>query len=77
MNRLSFGKRQMIQMKLAILLNDNFRMERLHNQNSVSHILRFDKRGKGGMDVCRLGGTDSVDSITRPVRRSNRNPCGR
>jgi len=51
MNCLSFGKRQMVQLKPAILLNDNFRMERLHNQRSLTHILRFDKRGKGGMDI--------------------------
>jgi hypothetical protein len=37
----------MVQVKLAILFNDRFRMERLHNEKSLTHILRFDKRGKG------------------------------
>ncbi len=59
MNRLSFGKRHMVQVKLAILFNHNFRMERLHNEKSVPHILRFDKRGIGGLEQPRECGGES------------------
>ena len=37
----------MIQMKLAILFNDNFRMEHLHNECNISGTLRQDKRLDG------------------------------
>jgi len=37
----------MIQMKLAILLNNNFRMEHLHNERNIRGPLRQDKRLDG------------------------------
>jgi len=49
MHRLSFGKRHMVQVKLAILFNNNFRMERLHNKLTLTGILRFYKRGKAAL----------------------------
>ena len=33
----------MIQMKLAILFNDSFCMERLHNEKNIIGVLPFDK----------------------------------
>lgn len=36
----------MVQMELAILFNNNFRMERLHCEKNLTYILRFDKCGR-------------------------------
>ena len=48
MNRLPFGKWHMVQPQLAIPFNDSFRMECLHNEKNLTHIMLSDKRGKGG-----------------------------
>jgi hypothetical protein len=44
MNRLPFGKRQLIQVKLAIFFNDRFCMKCLHDTEMLAHIPWFDKR---------------------------------
>lgn len=43
MHRLPFGKRHMVQVKLAILFNQNFCMERLHDEKTLTGIIQFDK----------------------------------
>ncbi len=43
MNRLPFGKRHMIQVKLAIFFNDGFRMKCLHDTEILAKNLWFDK----------------------------------
>ena len=53
----------MIQVKLAVLFNDSFCMERLHNAKNVIRVLRFDKRGKGS----RQGKRIRILRVTRPA----------
>ncbi len=51
MHHLSFRKRHMIQLKLAIFFNYSFCMERLHDERKDSQILRIDKCGEQGNRV--------------------------
>jgi hypothetical protein len=56
----------MLQVKLAILFNDNFCMEHLHNPKSVTGILGFDKRPPAQTSGGALD--DSLSDITHFFR---------
>jgi len=49
----------MVQVKLAILFDDSFRMKRLHNGASLILMLRFGKGGKGAFGDLREVGIKS------------------